>query len=183
MNAFFECLYKLSNIKRFPTHRVNQIQGVAAHTCNVALIALYIADADEVKCDHAILLKKALLHDFVEGRTGDIAAPTRESNADFYTQVKRLEEETLNKIFDGLPVDYRKYALECKQDVEGEIIILADLIERLVYLNEERRSGNYSIDDVYGSTVKKIKTKEMKALLKKYPTGNELLLHYLSAIK
>jgi len=183
MNSFFDCLYKLSNIKRFPTHRVNQIQSVAAHTFNVAMIAWYIADVDKIDCDKALLFPKALMHDFVEGKTGDIAAPTRERNAEFYAQVKKLETEVLDELFDGLPVDYRPYALECKIGTEGELIKLADLIERLVYLSEERRSGNTSIDDVYGGTLKRIKTKEMKALLKKYPTANELLLHYLSAIK
>ena len=183
MNSFFDCLYKLSNIKRFPTHRVNQTQNVAAHSFNAVLIALYIADVDKIECDKAILLQKGLFHDFVEGKTGDIAAPTRERNPDFYAQVKQLEEDVLNEIFNGLPVDYRDFALNCKKGVEGELITLGDLIERLIYLSEERRSGNTSIDDVYGGTLKRIKTKEMKALLKKYPTGNELLLHYLSAIK
>jgi len=183
MNKFFDTVYALSNIKRFSTHRVNQIQNVATHSFNCAMIALYIVDADKVTCDKGILLQKVLLHDLVEGVLGDIPAPTRDYSPELKSKIKEVEVAMLDSIFKDCEVNYKQIATESKQGMEGEIVALADIIERLIYLSTERRSGNTLPDSIYNSTVKKLKTKEMKALLKKYPTASELLFHYLSAIK
>ena len=53
MNAYFETVYALSNIKRFSTHQVNHIQNVAMHSFNCAMICLYIVDVDKIDCDVA----------------------------------------------------------------------------------------------------------------------------------
>jgi 5'-deoxynucleotidase YfbR-like HD superfamily hydrolase len=183
MNAYFETAYALSNLKRFPTHHVNKQQNIAMHTCNCMFIAMYIIEADKVECDRGVLLQKILFHDFVEGRTGDIAAPIKHYTKELYTKIKDLESEMLTSIFKDLPVNFKQIAVEAKDGKEGEIVALVDIIERLIYLCMEKRSGNQVTNDVYVDTSNKLKTKAFRELLKKYPTASEIIFHYLSKVQ
>lgn len=182
MNKFFDTVYALSNIKRYSCHRVHQVQNVATHTCNCMFIALYIVDSDEIKCDKSLLLQKVLFHDFVEGATGDIPAPTKSYSPELYAKIKEVEATMLDSVFKDCPVNYKDIALEAKQGPEGEVVALADIVERLIYLSTERRSGNKLANNMYNDTIAKLKSKEFKQLLKKYPTAGEMLVHHLSKV-
>jgi len=183
MNNYFETAYALSNLKRFPSHHVNKPQNVATHTANCMFIAMYIIEADKVECDRSILLQKILFHDFVEGKTGDIAAPIKHHSKELYSKIKDLESEMLTFIFKDLPVNFKQIAVEAKEGKEGEIVSLVDIIERLIYLCMEKRSGNQVTNDVYIDTNNKLKTKTFRELLKKYPTAGEIIFHYLSKVQ
>jgi 5'-deoxynucleotidase YfbR-like HD superfamily hydrolase len=162
---------------------VNHVQCVAMHTINCQFIAVYIADVDKVDCDRGLLMLKTLFHDFPEGQIGDIPAPTRDHDAEIHAKIKEIEKTRLHEIYNGLPVDYREYSIDAKQGVEGEIVRLADLIERLIYLHLERKSGNRNLDHIFKNTIVKFKSKEIKSLLKKYPTASEIIFHYLSKVQ
>jgi 5'-deoxynucleotidase YfbR-like HD superfamily hydrolase len=183
MNNYFETVYALSNLKRYPTHHVNKPQNIVMHTCNCMYIAMYIVEADKVECDKGILLQKILFHDFVEGKTGDFAAPVKHHSKELYAKIKELESDMLDIIFKDLPVNYKKICTEAKDGKEGEIVALVDIIERLIYLCMEKRSGNQVTNDVYVDTAAKLKTKSFRELLKKYPTAGEIIFHYLSKVQ
>ena len=76
--AFFERLKTMSSIQRFGTLPMIQSESVAAHSFNVAILSLLIADYDEdLKIDHALLMRKALFHDFEETILSDIPNPIK----------------------------------------------------------------------------------------------------------
>ena len=71
--AFFERLKTMSSIQRFGTLPMIQSESVAAHSFNVAIFSLLIADYDEtLQLDRELLLRKALFHDFEETVLSDI---------------------------------------------------------------------------------------------------------------
>jgi 5'-deoxynucleotidase YfbR-like HD superfamily hydrolase len=146
-------------------------------------IAMYIIEADQIECDRGVLLQKILFHDFVEGKTGDIAAPIKHHSKELYDQIKNLEAEMLDVIFKDLPVNFKHIAHHAKEGKEGEIVALVDIIERLIYLCMEKRSGNQVTDDVYKDTMGKLRTKSFQKMLKNYPTAGEIIFHYLSKVQ
>ena len=76
--AFFERLKTMSSIQRFGTLPMIQSESVAAHSFNVAILSSLIADYEpELKVDHALLLRKALFHDFEETILSDSPHPIK----------------------------------------------------------------------------------------------------------
>jgi hypothetical protein len=61
-------------------------------------------------------------------------------------QIKNIERESMEDMLDELPDNikkmYLKSSLECKDGLEGEIVALADIIDRLIYLYIELNSVN-----------------------------------------
>lgn len=187
MNKYLDSVYGLSNIKRFSTHIVNHPQFVSMHIHNVVHICKYIFDCDHPNCDELTLLKKALFHDLPEAGTGDISAPVKNKNENIKLQIKEIEKEALKELLSDLnnnqKEEYARLSMECKQGVEGEIVALADIIDRLIYLYIELSSGNSLTEGMYSDTIALLKTKKFKELLRKYPTAGDLIMYYISKVR
>lgn len=186
MDKFFECLNRLSNIKRYSCYRVHKQQSPAEHSFNVAMIAMYIADSDwkERKVNYDVLLRKALLHDFPEGLTGDIPSPTKNFSPTIKSEIKKIEKEVMYSIFTNLEYHkfYQTIINKSKEGLEGELIIMADLIDRLMYLAQEKESGNRICPTQYADTEFSLYT-EKSQIMNRWPTAKKLVNHYLSIIK
>lgn len=140
-----DILDRLSSTRRYATHEILKDINVAEHSYRVAMIALVLAKCvdgiDELK-----LLKRALLHDFEEGISGDILYPVKNKNASAKKFFKKIEEETISEMFKEFPVDERdewqNHIRLAKEGDEGKIVAIADMIEILVFLAREIRLGN-----------------------------------------
>src|SRR3954471_11986493 len=128
--AFFERLKTMSSIQRFGTLPMIQSESVAAHSFNVAIMSLLIADYEpDLKVDHALLLRKALFHDFEETILSDIPHPIKHrfKGGKLGQLLKEIVPELIeNEIFKELPErlkqKYVPLARDAKEDLEGQIV-------------------------------------------------------------
>lgn len=113
-------------------------ETIAAHSYGTSFCALLLArlvpEADETK-----LLKMAILHDFLEARTGDLNSVNK-----LYDTVD--EEKAAGEAFEGLPQQEEWFALwrEYREGVtlEAQLVHDADQLDLLVMLKEQRDLGN-----------------------------------------
>jgi len=181
-----ETLYRLANIKRYSVHRVNQQQNVATHSFYVTTFSMLIADCDAPLCNKELVLRKAHMHDWPEAIFGDVASPTKHYNKELSALFKEVEKDAIENLCKSLPIpqNYADVMRNAKSPtIEGEIVSLADLLERLIYLKMEIDSGNKVAFDMWSDTLKNLKSPHFVKLLKKYPTAKKLFLNYFKQIK
>ncbi len=113
-------------------------ENIAAHSFGVSFCALVLAklvpEADELK-----LLKMAILHDFLEARTGDLNSVNK-----LYDTVN--EDKAAQEAFSGLPQAEEWLALWREyrqgQSLEARLVHDADQLDLLVMLKEQSDLGN-----------------------------------------
>ncbi len=113
-------------------------ETIAAHSYGTSFCALLLArlvpEADEAK-----LLKMAILHDFLEARTGDLNSVNK-----LYDTVD--EEKAAREAFSGLPQGEEWFALWQEyregQSLEARLVHDADQLDLLVMLKEQSDLGN-----------------------------------------
>ena len=152
---YFDTTFKrLNNVARYSSHPVIKTESVAEHSYWVSFFALLIAkdinynnDCEEV--DIELLLQKCILHDIGESQTGDIIRPFKYYNKDIHKAIKNAEDEivteTLNKELHRvyIALDFQDTLDYCKDDsIEGDILILADMISLFTYCFDEVKLGN-----------------------------------------
>ena len=155
--AFFERLKTMSSIQRFGTLPMIQSESVAAHSFNVAIMSLLIADYEEdLKIDHALLMRKALFHDFEETILSDIPHPIKHRYQG--GRLGKLLEEIVEAVLDNdafheLPEAmerrYARDAKEAKWGAEGEIVAAADAMDLVLTATREIKLGNRYFDHVF----------------------------------
>jgi len=190
-NQLLNILLNLQYIKRYSTHRVNCSQSVAAHSHVVICLAAIIAECEnarrgenEEKLDMLAIYSKAAWHDVPESMLGDIPAPTKNFDDEMRAKTKQIETKLFDEALLHLPREakknIRRATLNCKDGIEGEIIALADLLERLIYLTEERRSGNTKFNKVYKNTISQLNDKYYGPLLEKYPMAKTIMDYFVN---
>jgi len=148
--AFFERLKTMSSIKRFGTLPMIEIESVASHSYNVAIMSLMIADyEDGLEIDREALLRKALFHDFEETILSDIPHPIKHrfKGGKLGKLLKEIVPELIeNEIFKELPERlkriYVRSALDAKLDLEGQIVGAADAMDIIMTALREMKLGN-----------------------------------------
>ena len=189
MNNFVDGFLRLAFIKRFSMHNTIRPQSVAEHSYNVAMLCMYIFDQDHGSHLEATelrneILSKALLHDYPECGVGDICATVKHYTPEINAEVKKVEDLVMEEIFKtGLYPDYRVTIRDCKARYTGEVVALADLIERLIYLDQEKTMGNTIFEGQYSDTDKLLASDKYKSMVEHWPTARELITHYLERIK
>jgi putative hydrolases of HD superfamily len=110
-----------------------KMSSVPEHTFRVAWLALIIAKAEKIKEDEKIL-KMALVHDIVEGRTGDVDYVSRQYvKADESLAIKDILKDTsLEKDFLQILKEY-----EDKQSIAAKIVKDADNLDIDLELQEQ----------------------------------------------
>jgi putative hydrolase of HD superfamily len=155
--AFFERLKTMSSLKRFGTLPMNESESVAAHSYNVAIMALMVADYEpELKVDRESLLRKALFHDFEETILSDIPHPIKHrfKGGKLGRLLKEIVPELIeHEIFKELPErlkrQYVRSALDAKSDLEGEIVAAADAMDIVMTSLRELKMGNRYFEGIF----------------------------------
>jgi len=155
--GFFERLKTMSSIKRFGTLPMIEIESVASHSYNVAIMALMIADYDdELVVNREALLRKALFHDFEETILSDIPHPIKHrfKGGKLGKLLKEIVPELIeNEIFKELPEklkqQYVRAALSAKEDLEGQIVAAADAMDIIMTALREMKLGNQYFDRIF----------------------------------
>ncbi len=142
----------LMEIKRYQNKYCFKKRSVAEHMWSVAKIAegLAIWESKKFKneVDMARVLQKAINHDIIEQATGDILGPTKKKTKAMKEAVEEIEEMAFSEeIENHLPKSwrnqFRSYILDPKtDDVEGQIIRAADIIDTIIEAIEEIKLGN-----------------------------------------
>ena len=148
--AFFERLKTMSSIRRFGTLPMIEVESVASHSYNVAIMSLMIADYDpELKVNREEMLRKALFHDFEETILSDIPHPIKHrfKGGKLGQLLKEIVPELVeNEIFKELPERlknrYVRDALGAKENLEGRIVAAADAMDIIVTALREQKLGN-----------------------------------------
>lgn len=155
--AFFERLKTMSSIRRFGTLPMIEVESVASHSYNVAIMALMIADYEPgLNANRESLLRKALFHDFEETILSDIPHPIKHrfKGGKLGQLLKEIVPELVeHEIFKELPTRlkerYVKDALGAKEDLEGRIVSAADAMDILVTSLRELKLGNRYFDRIF----------------------------------
>ena len=110
---------------------VQGAESVAAHTCMVALVALWIADHHDEPVDRAKLLHMALLHDLGEAMLTDLPWPVKRFVGE--QALKEAEQRAGHAILADAPASWRA-AFDACQDMtslEARILKAADRLQLL----------------------------------------------------
>lgn len=122
-------LRTLSDVPRWCVIRTIRRQNVAEHSFHVAAIALWLNQFLQIGIEENYLLKEALFHDEWESITGD-------TPSNFKHVVKKA-------------IDYYEAAKKGHVNIKLRIIKLADIIEAMLFIEEEMRLGNKSLQPVF----------------------------------
>jgi len=139
-------------IKRYQNKYCFKKRSVAEHMWSVAKIAEGLAIWESRKFKHPVdmarVLQKALNHDIIEQCTGDILGPTKKRTRAMQEAVEEIEELAFREeIEPELPQSWRNqfksFILNPKtDDIEGQIIKAADIIDTMIESIEEIKLGN-----------------------------------------
>lgn len=142
----------LMEIKRYQNKYCFKKRSVAEHMWSVAKIAeglaIWESKKFKNKVDMARVLQKAINHDMIEQSTGDILGPTKKKTLAMRDAIEEIEELAFKEdIEKHLPKSwrgqFRSYILNPKtDDVEGQIIRAADIIDTMIESLEEIKLGN-----------------------------------------
>ena len=121
---------------------VSEPESVADHSFRVALMAIVLADSEEL--DTLKVVKMALLHDLAEAELGDLT-PTqkRAIEKDF----KNMENNAMNRLINKLPPNiqssYWHTWLELKENItpEARLVRDCDKLEMMIQASEYQATG------------------------------------------
>lgn len=135
----------LAHVPRWPILRVNRRQSVAEHSFYVALYAAEIAQAIGWQGPYEQLMLHALTHDLDEIVTGDINSPTKRAmdpgarvQLDAWIDKKMRERSTVDSA----------WALSDPGEQAKLIVKLADMVEGVLYLCDEKSQGNQNVKNM-----------------------------------
>lgn len=143
---------RLRYVKRFSTCRVLHPESVAEHSYYVAFYAMLIADwaiGEGLRdVDMERLLRRSLLHDTEEARTGDMPRFFKHHDERLRREIERSAVAAFREVVRE-SVDEKEAAIleqhwqNAKDDtVEGRILAFADFLSVLAYVVEEMRNSN-----------------------------------------
>lgn len=144
---------RLMNLKRYQNFFLFKQRSVAEHSWSVSMIAHSLAMIEKYKfgkeVDLASLLQKAIMHDSLESFTGDILSNIKRRTPSMMRAVASLEKQVFNEEYADIIPDpvlletYRHFTLDAKSDdLEGQLLQAADIIDTLFESLEEIRLGN-----------------------------------------
>lgn len=148
---------RLAQIKRYHSTPMHQNETVAEHTFYVAIIARALCGLLEEKgekINKLEVIEKALVHDMEEMFSGDIAQPFKHADPELKNLIHKLNEKSVDKAFEGLPIELAKhfrflwddYNKESK--IEDKIVKIADRLSLVAYCLEQIKLGNGFMLDI-----------------------------------
>ncbi len=165
---FFERLKNTSSIKRFGTLPMIQFESVAAHSYNVATLAMIIAEYEgSSDIDIETVLRKALFHDFEESILSDIphSIKHRYKGGRLAKLLKEIvpdliEEEIFKELPASLKRNYIRHSKDAKQGKEGKIVEAADAMDTVLTAIRELKLGNLYFEKVFEAAIELAKKHE-----------------------
>jgi putative hydrolase of HD superfamily len=150
-----ELLERLNNLKSIPRTGwlmcnvpLNQVEDVAQHTFDVAVITFLLAnELEHKKLNLERALSMAVMHDWAEASVGDFPN-TALKHLESPNIKKRMEKSALEELFIGLKNKEKCMKLwheYCeKRTIESKIVHSADYLSMLVQALKYRERGNRS---------------------------------------
>jgi putative hydrolase of HD superfamily len=150
-----ELLERLNNLKSIPRTgwlmcnvQLNQVEDVAQHTFDVAVITFLLAnELEHKKLNLERALSMAVMHDWAEASVGDFPN-TALKHLESPDIKKRMEKSALEELFIGLKNKEKCMKLwheYCeKRTIESKIVHSADYLSMLVQALKYRERGNRS---------------------------------------
>lgn len=133
---------RMKSIIRFSTTpKIGREQSVAEHTMNVIYLSIFIADIlfERNGVDYCKLVRKAIHHDTVEIFTGDIVRPFKVySGKKFKQSLNNIENKLMSEIESYFRINIEKMC----DDMESDIVLLADVVEAICFVYEQINFGN-----------------------------------------
>lgn len=141
---------------RYTTRAVLRRENVAEHQWIVSYYSLILGmDLQRVRpicrVDYGLLLSRCCVHDIEESVTGDFLRKVKHANKEIHSAIEDLGREVVSDI--GESLGHRDTILGLWEnskanDLEGQILRLADAMAVVSYVVEERQMGNRTLVDV-----------------------------------
>ena len=143
----------LQNVRRFNFEKCNRYQSVAEHSMLVAVLAMDACREVGVSLEVSFeTIRAALLHDATEAITGDIP----------YLVRRKMNPDSLKNIENEARKELGMHFLEDDIDDPNSfgfivsLVRLCDALELVLYLREEKESGNTTIGGILLETYSRI---------------------------
>jgi len=152
---------RLRYVTRHSTSLVLHREGVAEHTAYVAIYSMFICDwirkeTERRDINELQVLRRALIHDMDEARTGDFQRPFKYSNPQLKDMLDAAAEQEIEALVLSL-FDEPTYATRmavmwanAKDSTnEGAIVAFADYLSVVSYLYAEVTNANSTVVENY----------------------------------
>jgi len=167
LNKCANAIFQLASVNRYSDHRLVNDESVLEHSGFVCMMALFISESikDEnpnIEINQELLLKKAILHDFDEIITGDIAMPIKYHSKELRDLIGEMEHEAVDKISKDLFGNNFIYNVwsTSKSGKEGGIVSLCDALAVLYKIYDETiLRGNLTVGHIAVNADKSIQLK------------------------
>ncbi|OHA76495.1 MAG: hypothetical protein A3J30_00480 [Candidatus Wildermuthbacteria bacterium RIFCSPLOWO2_02_FULL_47_9c] len=129
-------------------------------------ILSYLLQKAGESIDAGKAVQMALVHDMEETFSGDILGPFKHYSPELSRAIRKVNEETILEVFEGLPADLRDYYIllwkeeGSGESLEAEIVKVADKLSLLAKCLEEMNAGNGCMGKVYEESRKKLEEYE-----------------------
>ncbi|OHA69798.1 MAG: hypothetical protein A3G10_03185 [Candidatus Wildermuthbacteria bacterium RIFCSPLOWO2_12_FULL_49_9] len=171
MNPIFTHLQNrsLAHVMRFSSWPQHFPESVAEHsffTAYFTSILSYLLQKAGESIDAGKAVQMALVHDMEETFSGDILGPFKHYSPELSRAIRKVNEETILEVFEGLPADLRDYYIllwkeeGSGESLEAEIVKVADKLSLLAKCLEEMNAGNGCMGKVYEESRKKLEEYE-----------------------
>ena len=159
----------LAHVMRFSSWPQHFAESVAEHSFFTAyftsILCQLLRDEGE-RIDVGKAVQMALVHDMEETFSGDILGPFKHYSPELSQAIRRVNEETILEVFEGLPADLRDYYISLWKEegkgesLEAQIVKVADKLSLLTKCLEEMNAGNGYMEKVYEGNRKKLEEYE-----------------------
>ena len=167
---FFALMFRMKYIDRWGLMRLNRHESLSEHSLECCILAYALATIGNVyfgkSYNTECITLKAAFHDAPEIVTGDMPTPVKYNNDTTKASYKAVEDETVQRFMELLPVEMRPYydtLFEYTPD-EKRIIKAADKLCAYIKCLDELDSGNKEFRTVLESTAKSIESTECEEL-------------------
>jgi 5'-deoxynucleotidase YfbR-like HD superfamily hydrolase len=149
----------------------------------MAILEQYNIEHPKSPIDFELTMKKCLMHDLEESKTGDIPSPVKEEDPLLRsllrkTCIKILKRDILKD--SPNPKSFLKIWKEDKSGETGEVVRVADKLEGLLAAYFEVKNGNWYLQPALFKHLEWFEEKQGQKLLKKFTYANK---EYLEVVE
>ena len=160
IGAFLNRLRGLSFVTRWNFHPITRRQTVADHSFWVAIYAMMIADLSEITAPIEHILRAALLHDMEEAVTGDLPSLVKRTIGVAWDEV---EKRGAKQLVGDMWLRYDYWWRYDNEDLR-KIVKAADILDRVMYAEEEQMRGNQAFDRIKLESIKQLRDMHMSSV-------------------
>lgn len=175
----FMNLRRLRDIKRCNNFPSLNSEDVAQHSYYATMLALilakeheyYVASHDQsefAQVDVNEVMMKAICHDLEEAFIGDIPKNIKD-DPDVKKEVMKATKKKMDEIYSRAATtrSLKQYNEDCKKNLEGQFVDVADLLELGIYCWEEISLGNSAMKSLLQKCIGLIYQMPISLVLKK----------------